>query len=147
MRDPADVAAGLQHPLSPTLQRALRRAVLEHTTHEHRRVFAPVLHAGTPGVEVSVLELRADEHTDHGLRCDLVAALVRRALRPGRVPLVWLTRAGDLEPQDVDLAWLAAARAACAEAGVPLTMVIVTRQGWRDPRSGTSRTWRRLRQC
>lgn len=140
------MAAGLQLPLSPALHRELRRAVLDHASREHRRVFAPLLHVGSPGGEVVVLGLGPDEHTDHGLRCDLVAALLRRALRPGCVPMVWLTRTGDLEPQDVDLAWLAAARAAYAEADLPLTMVVVTRHGWRDPRSGLSRTWQRLRQ-
>ncbi len=140
------MAAGLQHPLSPELHQTLRQAVLDHVLLEHRRVFAPVLHVGTPGAPTADLELGADEPTDHGLRCDLVAALVRRAHRGGPVPMVWLTRAGDLEPQDVDLAWLAAARAAYAEAGLALTMVVVTRHGWRDPRSATSRTWRRLRQ-
>ncbi len=128
------------------MHRALRRAVLDHASHEHRRVFAPLLHVGVPGGEVAVLGLSGGESTDHGLRCDLVAALLRRALRPGQPPLVWLTRSGGLDVEDVDLAWLAAARAACAEAGLPLTMVVVTRQGWRDPRSGVTRTWQRLRE-
>jgi hypothetical protein len=62
-------------------------------------------------------------------------------------PLVWLTRRGDpVVLQDVDARWLAAARAAYAEAGVPLTFVVVGRRGWHDPRSGTGRTWVRLRQ-
>jgi hypothetical protein len=60
-------------------------------------------------------------------------------------PLVWLTRPGDLVDQDVDLAWLAGARQAFGEAGVPLVFVVVNRQGWRDPRSGLQRTWVRLR--
>lgn len=146
MRHADSVAEGLHPPLSAPVQRALRRAVLDHATHEHRRVFAPLLHVGVPGGEVAVLGLSGGEHTDHGLRCDLVAALVRRALRLGPPPLVWLTRSGGLDAEDVDLAWLAAARAAYAEAGLPLTMVVVTRQGWRDPRSGATRTWQRLRE-
>jgi hypothetical protein len=60
--------------------------------------------------------------------------------------MVWLTRAGPLDLQDVDAAWLAAARIATAEAGVSLTMVVVTRHGWLDPRSGVRREWKRLRQ-
>jgi hypothetical protein len=73
-----------------------------------------------------------------------VAALLRRTA--GTEPrLVWLTRPGDLALQDLDAAWLAATRAAGAEAGLPLTMVVVTRHGWRDPRSGAGRTWKRLR--
>lgn len=145
MRHAAAVAEGLHQPVSAPAHRALRRAVLDHASHEHRRIFEPLLHVGVPGGEVAVLGLRRGEHTDHGLRCDLVAALVRRALRPGPPPLVWLTRSGDLEPEDVDLAWLAAARAAYAEAGLALTMVVVTRQGWRDPRSGATHRWQRLR--
>ncbi len=54
-------------------------------------------------------------------------------------------RLGDLALQDVDLAWLAAARAAYAEAELPLVMVVVSRTAWRDPRSGVGRSWRRLR--
>ena len=58
---------------------------------------------------------------------------------------MWLTRAGPLDLQDVDAAWLAAARTAASEAGVALTMVVVTRRGWCDPRSGARREWKRLR--
>jgi hypothetical protein len=47
--------------------------------------------------------------------------------------------------QDVDARWLAAARASYAEAGLPLTFVVVNRRGWRDPRSGLGRTWARVR--
>ena len=82
---------------------------------------------------------------EHALRADLVAALLRRT-RTGPVdPLVWLTRTGELVLEDLDAAWLAAARAAYAEAGVRLTMVVVTRRGWWDPRTGRRREWKRLR--
>jgi hypothetical protein len=50
-----------------------------------------------------------------------------------------------LELQDVDAAWLSSARTAAAEAGVRLTMVVVTRRGWFDPRSGVTRVWKRVR--
>ena len=46
---------------------------------------------------------------------------------------------------DLDLAWVQAVRAAGAEAGVELTLVVVTRKGWFDPRSGVRREWKRLR--
>jgi hypothetical protein len=99
---------------------------------------------GTPGGSQALFAPGPLTATDHALRTDIVAALLRRTSgTDGR--LVWLTRAGGLELQDVDAAWLAAARAAGAEVGVPLTMVVVTRHGWRDPRSGTGRTWKRLR--
>ena len=58
---------------------------------------------------------------------------------------IWLTRPGELEPQDVDLAWLAAAQSAYAEAGRDLTWVVVTRHGWWDPRSDVRRVWQRIR--
>ena len=64
---------------------------------------------------------------------------------PDGTPIVWLTRPGELDLQDVDAAWLAASRAAFAEAERELTFVVVTRTGWRDPRTATQRTWRRLR--
>ena len=63
----------------------------------------------------------------------------------GAIPMLWLTRSGPLEAGDLDLAWLAAARSASAEAGVDLMLVVVTRRGWFDPRSGVRRVWQRLR--
>jgi hypothetical protein len=59
--------------------------------------------------------------------------------------MTWLTRPGCLEPQDVDLAWLRVVAAVNGETGHSLPFVVVTRAGWRDPRSGVGRTWRRLR--
>jgi hypothetical protein len=58
---------------------------------------------------------------------------------------VWLTRSGELALHDLDVEWLTAAASAYAEAGVDLTMVVVNRRGWRDPRSGVGQTWVRLR--
>ena len=135
---------GIREPLSRSLHRTLRRAVLEHAASERRRNFAPLLHVGTPGGPQALFAAGPLGVTDHALRTDVVAALLRRtSSQDGR--LVWLTRAGDLELEDVDAAWLAAVRAAGAEAGVPVTMVVVTRHGWRDPRSGAGQTWKRLR--
>ena len=39
--------------------------------------------------------------------------------------MVWLTRPGELDLQDLDVQWMAAARAASAEAGIGLTLVVV----------------------
>jgi hypothetical protein len=134
---------GLRQPVTPGLHRVLRSAVLEHVMAERRRVHLPLLHVGMPGDAEAVF---ADvEPTDHSLRSDLLAAMLRRAGRWHSIPLVWLTRTGDLELQDVDVRWLASARAAYAEAGTQLVMVVVTRHGWRDPRSGARRDWVRLR--
>ncbi len=83
---------------------------------------------------------------EHGLRADVLAALLGRAGQADGPPLVWLTRPGELSLHDVDVDWLAAAQSAYAEAGVPLTMVVVTRRGWWDPRSDVRRVWKRLRQ-
>ena len=142
---------GIAEPVAAPLARQLRRAVLQLVEVERRRRFAPVLHVGVPaGRQARFAADPTDEDLmDHALRADVVAALVRRAGGPGdprTTPLVWLARGGDLDdPADADADWLAAALTAYAEAGLALTMVVVTRQGWRDPRSGTTRRWRRLR--
>jgi hypothetical protein len=136
---------GLTEPLPRNTRALLRRAVHEHAASERRRGgYPPVLHLGTPGGEIASLDLADAEPTDPGLRTDLVAAL---RVRAGAAPdhLVWLTRWGDLELQDVDVQWLAGARAAYDEAQAPLAFVVVTRRGWRDPRSGVGRTWARVR--
>jgi hypothetical protein len=135
---------GLVEPLPPRTRALLRRAVLEHAATERRRVHPPVLHVGVPGGPAASLDLSTAEPTDPGLRTDLVAALRVRAGATGG-ELVWLTRAGGLELQDVDALWLAGARAAYDEAQVPLTFVVVTRRGWRDPRSDLGRSWSRVR--
>ena len=144
-----DGVDGLCEPLARDTTALLRRAVLDHVSLERRRVHPEVLHVGVPGGRVATLPLDEVEPSDPGLRTDVVAALRVRATGPGTgmegVPLVWLTRTGGLELQDVDVRWLTAACAAFAEAGAPLTFVVVNRQGWRDPRSGLCRTWARLR--
>jgi hypothetical protein len=135
---------GLREPLPDDTRWLLREAVRAHVRAVRgRRVQTPWLHTGTPGGVVESVALDRDEPFDPGLRRDVVAALRVRAGDAAR--LVWLTRAGDLGPQDVDGVWLSAARSAYAEAGVALTFVVVTRQGWRDPRSGLERRWARVR--
>jgi hypothetical protein len=132
-------------PLTAQTHALLRRAVLDFRVSERRKVFAPVLHVGVPGATALAYRARTDEPLEHGLRTDLVAAFLRRT-RGGTVePLVWLTRSGDFVLEDADASWLSAARSAYAEAGVALTMVVVTRRGWWDPRSGRRREWKRLR--
>jgi hypothetical protein len=127
----------------------LRRLVLDHKASEHRLRFPPLLQAGSPG---RVL-WRCTEPPGPGggldlaLRCDALAAVLHQAARTGadEDALVWLTRAGDLAVQDVDLDWLRAVTTVNAETGRRLAFVVVTRQGWHDPRTGERRTWRRLR--
>jgi hypothetical protein len=136
---------GLAEPLPAHTRALLRRAVHEHAASEHRRRRYPaVLHVGVPGGPVASLDLSESEPTDPGLRTDLVAALRVRAGAAASA-LVWLTRPGGLELQDVDARWLAGARAAYDEAQAPLTFVVVNRRGWRDPRSGLGRSWALVR--
>lgn len=138
------VVEGLSEPLGRRTRALLRRAVHDHARSERRRVHPPALHVGVPGERTAALSLDGAEPGDPGLRTDVVAALRSRAgADPDQV--VWLTRAGDLTLQDVDVLWLSAARAAYAEAGAELAFVVVTKRGWRDPRSGLGRTWARVR--
>lgn len=132
-------------PITPHTHALLRRAVLDFRVSERRRSFAPVVHVGVPGAAGLSYEPPRDEPMEHGLRADLVAAFLRRTDTGEVAPLVWITRTGDFVLEDVDAGWLPAARSAYAEAGVPLTMVVVTRRGWWDPRSGRRREWKRLR--
>lgn len=139
-------AEGLREPLAPTLRRLLRRAVLDHALSERRRHHVPRVHVGVPGAVEAVYAEQPGEPHDHTLRTDVVAAMARRAGRGDLpAPMVWVTRSGELELQDLDAAWLAAARAAYAERATPLVFVVANRHGWRDPRSGLTHTWVRLR--
>ncbi|KAA1416309.1 hypothetical protein F0U44_18440 [Nocardioides humilatus] len=139
-----DGAGGLREPIDRTVQRLLRRAVLDHATNEHRKLYPPVLHVGVPGVRSRQFEIEAP--LDHTLRTDAVEAMLRPAVGKGVVPLLWLTRRGDTEPHDVDAEWSAAVQAAGGELGLTLGLVIVTRHSWHDPRTGVSRTWKRIRE-
>lgn len=137
---------GIAEPVDRATARVLRRAVLDHHHTERRHRFPALLHVGVPGAAEEVVAAEPDDGADHALRADIVAALLQRARRGGTVPLMWITRPGPLDLQDVDAAWLSAARTATAEAGVELTLVVVTRRGWLDPRSAVRREWKRLRQ-
>jgi hypothetical protein len=131
----------------PETARAWRRAVLDLRGRDRRRIFAPVLHVGRPGEPTVAFGIHADEPSDAALRTDVVAALLRRVgATSARSPLVWLTRPGEHSLHDVDADWLSAAAAAYAEAGLPLTMAVVTRRGWWDPLTGRGRVWKRLRE-
>jgi hypothetical protein len=130
---------------TPATHAILRRAVLEHRVTERRKTFPPVLHVGVPGELELVVDHRQAGPLGHGLRADLVAACLRHTRGGSVEPLVWLTRTGDFVLEDPDAVWLSAARSAYAEAGLGLIMVVVTRRGWWDPRSGASREWKRLR--
>lgn len=138
-----DGAGGVQEPVDRVLQQLLRRAVLDHASSERRRVFAPVLHVGVPGIRARRFEV--DQQLDHALRTEIVEAMLRPAVEKAVVPLLWLTRRGTLEQHDVDGAWSAAVHAAGGELGLALGLVVVTRHSWHDPRTGVFRTWKRIR--
>lgn len=137
---------GLCEPLPAGAEPLLRRIVLEHAASERRRRHTPLLHVGRPGAE-TVHAIRGDDPTDHALRADVVAAMVRRVRTGLRdpAPWTWLTRGGAAEIQDIDAEWLASAAQAYDEAGLGLVFVVVGRHGWFDPRSGLRREWVRLR--
>lgn len=141
---------GIREPVGRPLQAVLRRAVLDHGRRERRRVHPPLLHVGWPGAREELFAAEPGDVLDHALRTDVTAALLRAARRhppvSGAVPMLWLTRSAPLEVGDADLAWLAAAWSATAEAGLGLTFVVVNRHGWLDPRTGVHREWKRLRQ-
>ena len=102
-----------------------------------------MLHVGVPGIRSRRFEI--DAPLDHAARTDIVEAMLRPALEKRVVPLLWLTRRGDLAPHDVDGAWSTAVHAAGGELGLALGLVIVTRRSWHDPRTGVHRTWKRIR--
>lgn len=138
-----DGAGGLREPVDRAVQQLLRRAVFDHARLECRRIFPPVLHVGVPGIRARTFEV--DGELDLATRTDVVEAMLRPALEKGVVPLVWLTRRGDLAAHDVDGAWSAAVGAAGGELGLALGLVVVTRRSWHDPRTGVHRTWKRVR--
>lgn len=139
-----DGAGGLREPVDRTVQQLLRRAVLEHASTERRRVFDPVLHVGVPGVRSRCFAVEGQ--LDHALRTDVVEAMLRPAVERSVVPMLWLTRRSTPGDHDVDLAWSAAVHAAGRELGLALGLVVVTRTGWHDPRTGVGRTWKRIRE-
>lgn len=123
----------------------LRRAVLELAEGENRRVFPPALHVGVPGGTVVTFGPADDVGLDAALRVEVVEAMVHRHRRMPDDPLVWLTRPGPPDTQDVDLRWLAATTTAAAELGTDLRLVVVDKRGWHDPRTGAGQRWRSLR--
>ena len=130
----------LNEPLPLTERRLLRTAVLQLARNDHRRHIPPVLHIGVPGGPTSTVA--DDSSWDHGLRTEIVGAVLRALRDP---PWVWVTRSGPLSLQDVDAAWLGPAVAAAGERAVEVGYVVVTRHGWLDPRSGLVQQWKRIR--
>lgn len=145
----ADDVDGLSEPLDRDLARALRSAALELRDRRRGRRFPAEVSIGSLGMprhrRSTVLELDEGEPLDHTLRCEVVAALLARAVADEPAPVAWLARPGPLGWHDLDARWWPAFAAAYAEAGVLLTAVVVTKAGWYDPRTGLRREWKRLR--
>ena len=113
---------------------------------ETRRVFDPAVYGGTLGGprDSFVVRRRDLPVLDAGLRADVFAELLEQT--DPEQTVAWLVRSGTPEPHDADLAWLAAAGAAFAMHGRDLeAFYVFTRYGWRDVRTGETRTWKRLR--
>ena len=125
----------------------LRAEVGRLRAQESRRRFDTVVHVGSLGGSPRTCPVpSADPVLDVGTRTDVVSALLENAPMVGRTACVWLTRAGDPQLQDEDLAWLSAASSAFGARGRRLGgFWTVTRTGWLDVRSGEGRTWKRLR--
>jgi hypothetical protein len=133
-------------PVAPDLARLLRREVGLLRRRETRRRFDLSVHVGVLGAERdgTVVAARDEPVVDAGVRADLVTGLLDGA--PAAWDQCWITRPGDPEQHDLDLAWLAAARAGFAAHGRVLrSFHTLTRYGWRDVASGQSRSWVRLR--
>ncbi len=128
------------------LHRDLRLAVFALRSGERRRRFPPTLHVGRPGGSAMTYVEQSGEPLDPGLRAEIAAALLSRALLEEESPAAWLTRVGSPDPHDLDADWLAPVRRAFDEAAVlPRCVAVVTKQGWYDPWRGERVVWDRLR--
>lgn len=136
------------HGTASPLEADLRLAVYRLRRTERRRLFPPAVHVGPLDRPVS-LDLDAPvrgrpDGYDDGLRTDVARRLLELAEPDGCG--AWLTRVGRPEPHDLDAAWMGPLSRAFLEAGVePAFLVVVTKQGWYEPRGGRGRTWQRLR--
>jgi hypothetical protein len=124
----------------------LREEVGRFRARETRRVFDTTVHVGELGGPRTGYVVRAADLPafDDGLRADVVGTLLEDS--PERWTTLLLHRAGTPEQHDLDLRWLAAATTAFGSHDRPLrACYVVCRSGWRDVRTGESRTWTRLR--
>lgn len=83
--------------------------------------------------------------TDAHLRMETALVLSDRARPRVAAPLLWLTRAGPLDPSELDSLWWSAVRATWEEQGLRPAFAVVTRQGWRLEPGDLRQEWRRLR--
>lgn len=144
---PTPAAATPAHPLAPWL----RARVLALRASTRRRVFpgsVELVPAGGAAGEAPVASWRYDEEPlDHALRVDVLVRLLTDCACRGvwRVGLVHV-RPGSHEPTDLDFGWAAAGATAASISGVDVhSVLVVSRWGWLDLRSGATRRWVRPR--
>lgn len=150
----------LIEPVPSATLAQLRHTLLRFREGQPRRIFPTRIFVGDPDgarawFEVPERSPRASRGgrtlpmaLDASHRADVVGALLDRWLSAELAvpPLLWVIRSGVIDGiHEIDAAWLAAGHHAFAECRVELTMVVFTRQGWTDPRSGVGRRWKRLR--
>ena len=131
-------------PITRTEHSVLRTAVIDFKEASPRGRTPLSLHGGALDSAAVRHVVEPGQLLDQALRTDIAAALLQRTAAVGP-RWAWLTRSGSVALHDADVVWSAAWYAACAEVGVDVPFVVVTRTGWRDPRSGVLREWSRLR--
>jgi hypothetical protein len=135
----------------PALLPLLRLEVGRLRAREPRRRFDSVVHVGALGDRhrscvVPSLDPRVAAVLDAGTRTDLLVRLLEEEPPHPREACVWVSRPGEPDLEDGDLAWYAAAARAFATVGCSLDGCwAVTRTGWLDVLTGERRTWKRLR--
>jgi hypothetical protein len=144
---PAESSGARRHPL----RRWLRARVMTLRAATRRRLFPGAVELVADGASAHEGPAAAwcygDEPCDHALRVDVLVRLLTDCGCRGlaAVNLVHV-RPGPHEASDLDLGWAAAADAAAAISGVEVrTVLVVSRWGWLDLRTGDRRSWVRLR--
>ncbi len=138
----------LSAPITHTQHVVFRAAVIDFKERSPRGRVPVAVHVGRPGGDERTVArhvVEPGQELDQALRTDIAAALLQRTSASAPHRWAWLTRSGSLELHDADVAWCAAWYAACAEGDVDVPLLVVTRTGWCDPRTGVTRAWSRLR--
>jgi hypothetical protein len=108
-----------------------------------RRDLQTTCHVGHPGGDRTRFAHR--DIDDAALRADLVERAIDGLLTTDGV-CAWVTRSGELGLVDADAEWFAAAQAAFARHGLPLSaFFVLNRRGWVDLVTGEQREWSRIR--
>ena len=154
VRSPSGHTSGVTEPSQvPTVgdldpRAAWRREVGAFRAGEQRRRHPLAVQVGVPDGWRESVELPWPEPGwhDHGLRVDVLTALLARTDPAVTEAHGWITRPGVPALHDADCAWYAAAVHGFGVHGVALSgFHAVTRTGWVDVVTGESRAWKRLR--